>query len=161
MPLPARSPVRSLGALSRLVRALAPALLLALATATTGCRTDQLAIEQFAVTGSYQATTITNTVNDQSADLLKAGVSIQITLNSDQTTTGTLVIPASLSDSHQDETVSLAGTYNYNAVSRTVTFTQSADSFIRDVSWKAGNGTLSGTFDAGTDGIITVILTQT
>ncbi|HET8650692.1 MAG TPA: hypothetical protein VFL95_11675, partial [Gemmatimonadales bacterium] len=73
---------------------------------------------------------------------------------------GSLTIPAAFSESHQDETVSMAGTYSYNAVAQTVTFDQTADTFVRDVTWAASTGQLAGTFADDDGSTLRVILTQ-
>lgn len=85
--------------------------------------------------GSYHATELTATSSSGTTDLLAAGAELTMVLSSQGTTTGTLVIPAAFSESGNEETVSLAGNYDYDAATGVVTFTQSGDTFVRDMTW--------------------------
>jgi len=60
-----------------------------------------------------------------------------------------MVIPAAYSESGTEETLSLDGTYTYDAGTGAVAFTHDADTFLRDMTWKAAGTTISGTIDLG------------
>ena len=83
-----------------------------------------------------------------SADVLAEGGSLTITLNADGTTSGSLLVPAALNEG-VDFTADMAGTFSL--VGDSLSFSQNADSFVRDMSWTVngsdieGSGTFSGT----------------
>lgn len=98
------------------------------------------------VAGSYTASTFT-IENDLlgAVDLLAAGATVSATLDADGTTTGRLFIPDVAGGGEVD--VDLAGTWAL--AGDTVTFSQTEDSFIRDVDFVASENRLTGegTFD--------------
>ncbi len=109
------------------------------------------------VAGSYTASTFTiesdllGTVN-----LLAAGATVSATLDADGTTTGRLFIPEG-DDDGSDLDVDLTGTWTLTG--DTVTFSQTEDSFIRDVDFVASENRLTGegTFD---DTDVLLVLTK-
>ncbi len=98
------------------------------------------------IVGTYHATRLRFTPNAQSTvDALTAGSTLNLTLSSNGTTSGTLFVPASLNNGVQ-ATYDLAGTYQSGTY---ITFSQSADTFIRDVNWTWQGHTLVTTGTAG------------
>ena len=117
-----------------------------------GC-SDAIGPESLAAT--YVATEFT-LAGEVSGDVLAAGGSLSITLNADGTTSGSVFVPAALNDG-EDFTASLAGTFTVTDGS--ITFTQDADTFVRDITWEVDGTRLrgAGTFSGVT---ITVVLTR-
>lgn len=107
------------------------------------------------VAGTYDATTFTLS-GEVEGDVLAAGGTLTMVLSPDGTTTGTLVVPAAFNDGEQ-LVADMAGTYVVSGSQ--VTFQQAADTFVRDMTWDVGPGTLgaSGAFGAVT---VTVLLTR-
>lgn len=103
------------------------------------------------VVGSYTATQFVTTGAGGQTNQLAAGSTLQITLAADGTTSGQLHMAASGGDPAFD--ASMAGTWTQSG--NTIDFTQSADSFVRDMPftlvangaiWElVGNQTFSGT----------------
>jgi hypothetical protein len=98
------------------------------------------------VAGTYHATSIVFTPTGSApVDVLALGGSLDVVLTPQGTTTGTLVIPAPLTeDGIDDDVIDLAGTYTRTG--NTLTFQQQGDSFIPAVEWTIGEGTLSGVY---------------
>jgi hypothetical protein len=117
-----------------------------------GC-SDAIGPESLA--GTYVATEFT-LAGQVSGDVLAAGGSLSITLNADGTTSGSVFVPAALNDG-EDFNASLAGTFTVTDGS--ITFTQDADTFVRDITWEVDGTRLrgAGTFSGVT---ITVVLTR-
>lgn len=92
------------------------------------------AIEQSDAVGSYQATTFETTEDGQTTDQLAEGAEFTITLSSDGTTTGNLFVPGG-AEGGGDLDASLAGTWTFDANSKTVEFDQDADTFVRDMTF--------------------------
>jgi hypothetical protein len=97
------------------------------------------------VDGLYHATKLAVNEGSSTTDLIAGGAQVAIVLTSSGTTTGAMVIPAAYSESGTEETLSLDGTYTYDAGTGTVTFAHVADTFLRDMAWKAGGKELHGT----------------
>jgi hypothetical protein len=97
------------------------------------------------VAGTYHATELVFTpTGEPPVDILAEGGSIDLVLTPQGTTTGTLVIPAVFTeDGLEDEVISLDGTYTRTG--NTLRFQGGGDSFITDVVWAVGNGTLTAT----------------
>lgn len=112
-----------------------------LALVLFACDDDATGIDEDLV-GSYQATTFTVTTDDGTTDVLAEGGSLDITLAADGTTSGTLIIPATQSESGEEEQASMSGTWSIE--SGTVTFEQDADTFVRDMGFQASEGRLEG-----------------
>jgi len=89
-------------------------------------------------------------------NILNNGGTFSITLNTDGTTTGTLVIPSTVNGGFPS-TISMAGTFTLDGT--TVTFDQAADSFVRDMSFEADGHLLHGS-QSFSGIIVTVTLTK-
>lgn len=87
------------------------------------------------VAGNYVATVLTA----DGDDILAAGGSLSMTLGSGGTVDGTLDVPAGAGG---PLTADLGGTYTVSGA--TLTFTQAADTFVRDATWTWSDGVLSG-----------------
>lgn len=126
---------------------LATCLLLAVSLAE-GCGTDACACSPpETVVGTYQATRFRATPTGQATiDALAAGATITLTLSTSGTTSGTFFVPASLNNGVA-VSLNLAGTYQTSGAQ--VTFSHSADTFIRDVPWQRSGSTLVTTSSAG------------
>ena len=98
------------------------------------------------VAGSYTARTFTLTSAVGTTDLLALGSTVTVTLDADGTTSGRLFIPGG-AEGGGDLDEDLAGTWTLSG--SIVTFSQSADTFIRDVEFTAAQNQLNseGTFD--------------
>lgn len=110
------------------------------------------------VAGSYEATTLTVTKDGTTTDALAEGAFLDITLAEDGATSGTLGIPAGLSDSGDEERYSLVGTWTVNGP--TVEFDQEADTFVRDMSFEVVSNRLEGEETFG-DETVQAVLTRT
>src|SRR6266566_4781292 len=98
------------------------------------------------VAGQYAATT----------DVLAAGGSLTITLTANGTTPGQLFVPAALNGG-TPLTASMDGTFTLS--NGVVTFSQAADTFVRDMPFTVLGKTLAGSKDfSGTT--VTVVLTR-
>ncbi len=97
------------------------------------------------VAGTYTATTFIVTNTTPPTDLLALGMTLTLTLTSDGTTTGRLFMPGG-GDNGVDLDEDLTG--NWTLSGRSVTFDQSADTFVRDAIFRVGANTLTteGTF---------------
>jgi hypothetical protein len=93
------------------------------------------------VAGTYEASTFTLTSFSGTTDLLLAGATVDATLAPDGTTSGRLFVPGGEEDgSDLDE--DLTGTWTLTG--QTVTFNQTADTFIGEAEFTAGRNTLTG-----------------
>ncbi len=83
--------------------------------------------------GTYTATTFNVTpAGGAPINVLGDGGSLVITLHAGGSTTGTLTVPGTITGG-TPFVASMAGTVTVTSL--TVTFTQSADSFVRDLTW--------------------------
>jgi hypothetical protein len=108
------------------------------------------------VAGQYTATTFTVVESGNTIDVLAAGGSLTITLTTSGTTTGQLIVPASVTGG-SPLVASMDGTYTLtNGV---VTFSQSADTFVRNMPFTVQGKTLTGSsiFSGAT---VSVVLTR-
>jgi len=128
----------------------------ALALFTAGCGDDNNAPEG-GIAGTYAATEATLTIDGEDTDLLASGAALTVTLTEAGTTSGTLVVPAILSETGTPQSFSLAGTYSYDEEDGTVTFNHASDTFVGDIIWEVDGTQLQGTF-ADTEGEIAVTL---
>ena len=104
-----------------------------------------------ALAGTYNATEFTTTGTSGQTNELAAGSTLNITLNSNGSTTGHLHLAATSGHPALDR--DMAGTWTQSGM--TVNFDQSADTFVRDLpfavvaqgsTWSlVGDGTFSGT----------------
>lgn len=149
-------------------RTLLPALVttLVLAPALVGCEAGVLEpepVERADLVGSYQATTFTSTVDDQTTDHLDAGATLTLTLGDDGTTTGRLFVPGGAEDGG-DLDAPLDGTWSFDADEDQVTFDHPADTFVRDMTFSAigvnGLPRIRGTETFG-DATLEVVLDRT
>jgi hypothetical protein len=125
---------------------LAPAALLTL-LACGG--SDSFTPTEETVAGTYEASTFTLTSFSGTTDLLLAGATVDATLAPDGTTSGRLFVPGGAEDGG-DLDEDLAGTWTL--AGQTVTFNQTADTFIGEAEFTAGRNTLTaeGTFSGAT-----------
>ncbi len=105
------------------------------------------------IAGTWEATELTLTVDDETTDLLAEGAELRLVLTDGGATSGTFFVPGAFTESGDDETLSLAGTYTYDANERTATFEHVADTFIRDVGWALDGDELHSAFPDATGGI--------
>lgn len=101
------------------------------------------------VVGPYHASKLTLSQGSANTDMLAAGTRISIVLTDSGVTTGSIVIPAAYSEAGTEDTLSLLGTYTYDAETGAVVFDQLADTFIRDATWSARGSELHGVFSPG------------
>lgn len=105
----------------------------------TGCDTAEPDVET--VPGTYQTVTFLADIEGEIVDVMAAGGLIEMTLADDGTVSGRFLVPEALAgDDGENLTYDLAGTYT--VVGDAVTFTQDADTFIRDVTWTFDDGAL-------------------
>jgi hypothetical protein len=129
---------------------------LTLTIALAACSDDNFSPTVENVAGSYTASTFTYETAAGTTDLLALGAVVSIDLDADGTTTGEIFLEDGGEDGDLDE--SLAGTWTLDG--STVTFDQTADTFIRDVEFTADEDRLAGedTFD---DVTIRLVLSKT
>jgi hypothetical protein len=98
------------------------------------------------VAGTYEASAFTVTSFNGTTDLLLAGATVDATLTPDGTTSGRLFVPGGDEDGG-DLDEDLTGTWTLTG--QTVTFNQTADTFIDEAEFIAGRNTLTaeGTFN--------------
>jgi hypothetical protein len=130
---------------------------LALVTALAACGDDDsFSPTVETVAGSYAASTFTLSTSIGTINLLAGGATITVTLASDGSTTGRLFMPGADEDgSDLDE--DLSGTWTLTG--DTVTFDQSADTFIPDVEFTATSNRLTGE-DNVSGGTLRLVLTK-
>ena len=88
------------------------------------------------VAGSYSATVFTVTEGGTTTDLLAQGASIELLLKADGQTSGRLFVPGGNEDG-SDLDADLTGTWSISGSS--VTLAQTADTFLRDMTFVVGN----------------------
>ena len=117
-------------------------LLAATLAIASGCAEDPN-VPPPGIPGSYHATTFTLSSGGPAVNLLASGASLSMSLLSDNTTTGRLVIPASVTGGEAiDE--SLAGSWRQS--NDTVYFDGPADTFVRDVPFVVRGASLAGEY---------------
>lgn len=132
----------------RRVRSLVPATLAALLL-LIGCGDDpteprltmELLAGEYVAEDSFGAITFTTTEAGQTVDWLARGASLTIRLAPNGSTEGRLFIPEADEDG-SDLDADMAGTWTL--VGDTVRFSQSADTFVRDMPFVARDGRLEG-----------------
>jgi len=109
------------------------------------------------VAGSYTALSFTVSSTAGTVDLLGLGATVEVTLAPNGTTTGRLFVPGA-GDNGGDLDADLTGTWTL--AGNTVTFSQTGDTFIRDVPFTASQNRLTGegTFEGQT---VRLVLTKT
>jgi hypothetical protein len=128
--------------------------------ALAACGDDPTGPTPASVAGTYHATQIdiTYTGSSEPQDALELGASLEIVLTAEGTTSGTFFVPAVLTeDGVDDDVFDLTGTYSISG--NTLTFPGPANSFIRDLPWTIGNGTLTAT-DTHQEGTLELRLTR-
>jgi hypothetical protein len=96
-----------------------------------------------ALAGTWVATSFVFTETGAApVDVLAAGGGLTIAIAGDNSTTGTLTIPGSIIGG-SDFVASMAGTAVRSG--NTVTFSQPADTFVRNVVWTVSGDTIEGT----------------
>ncbi len=91
--------------------------------------------------GTYSATTFRAVPTGQAPiDVLAAGGSLSVTIAADKSTTGTLNLPASVTGG-APFTATMTGTAVQTG--STVQFQQTADTFVRNLTWQLGTNTLT------------------
>ncbi len=121
------------------------------------CGDDGL-IDPNPIAGAYTATTFRVTPAGQSEiDVLTQGGALVIAIGVDNTTAGTLNLPAVVTG---DEALqaSMAGTAELNGSG--VQFDQTADTFVRDLNWAFTNNTISVTNQSVGGASFTIVLTR-
>jgi hypothetical protein len=108
------------------------------------------------IAGTYVATTFQAATTDVTVDLLAAGASLTLTLTPAGAVSGTLNVP----DTQFGPGVSASMTGTYTRTGTTVRFTQSADTFVRDLSWTVQGNTLVASGNAGGGVSVTIVLTK-
>jgi hypothetical protein len=146
--------MRRISAARHRVRLLA---LVTLASAwVSGCGSDS-PTQPSSLAGTYVATVFRVTPTGQSTvDVLAAGGSLSVTIASDNTASGTLSLPASIAGTPFNE--SMAGTVVQSG--STVKFQQSADTFVRDLTFTIVGNTLQATNEVAGAGSFTITLTR-
>ena len=86
------------------------------------------------VSGTYNASQFTATNSSGTFNLLSLGATVHVVLNPDGTTTGHLFVP-DIGQEDGELDADLTGTWTLTG--STVTFSQTADTFIRDVEFTA------------------------
>ena len=124
--------------------------------AETACG-DAGPTQSVSLAGTYTATLFRVTPSGQSAiDVLAQGGSLSIAIASDNTTSGSLMLPASVAGS--DFTASMVGTAVQSG--STVHFQQSADTFVRDLAFTVSGGALQASNQTAGTAAFTVTLTR-
>ena len=86
--------------------------------------------------GAYVATTLVVTLGAEQIDVLGEGGSLFITLEPAGTTTGAIFVPEAVGG--EELTAELSGTWVFRNEGPIVTFEQDADTFVRDLTFRAG-----------------------
>ncbi|HMC55818.1 MAG TPA: hypothetical protein VKH19_11630 [Gemmatimonadaceae bacterium] len=97
--------------------------------------------------GLYSATQFTVAESGSTTDWLQGGATLQLILNANQTTAGTLFIPGG-NDDGSDLTADLTGTWTVD--DGKVLFDQPVDTFIRNMAFTVSGNTLIGDETFGT-----------
>lgn len=113
--------------------------LLTLSLSGLGCKN---VLEPKDVAGSYVAVRFIFSDGLEETDVLEAGGDITMTLTADGTSSGTLFVPAALTEDQMDFTADLTGTFTIT--DDIIHFTQAADTFVRDSNWVLDGNRLSG-----------------
>jgi len=121
--------------------------IVAVALAVMGCD-NSLAPED--VVGSYEAIRFVFSEGFDEIDVLAAGGQLDLTLNVDGSTSGSLFIPATVTADGQEVAADLAGTFTI--VEEIIRFDQAADTFVRNSDWVKDRTRLvgGGVFDGQT-----------
>ena len=122
----------------------------------SGCGSDSPS-HPSSLAGTYVATVFRVTPTGESTiDVLAAGGSLSVTIASDNTASGSLSIPASVAGT--PFTASMAGTVVQSG--STVQFQQTADTFVRNLTFTIVGNTLQATSQVAGAGSFTITLTR-
>jgi hypothetical protein len=122
----------------------------------SGCGSDSPS-QPSSLAGTYVATVFRVTPTGESTiDVLAAGGSLSVTIASDNTASGSLSIPASVAGT--PFTASMAGTVVQSG--STVQFQQTADTFVRNLTFTIVGNTLQATSQVAGAGSFTITLTR-
>jgi hypothetical protein len=111
-------------------------LLIVLAGFAQGCESN----EPSSIAGTWTATSFQFTETGQPpVNALALGAALSIAIDANNATTGSLTIPSELTGT-SDITLSMAGTAT--RVGNEVEFQQSADTFVRDMTWTLAGNTM-------------------
>jgi len=133
------------------------ALAYALVISVTACGSDDEGlVAPFEVSGTFTATELKTTTAGVTTNQLAAGASVSLVLNSDGSTLGRLIIPASTSPAID---ASLVGRWALLA-NGDVDLTMAADTFLRDMIFSVSGNTLVGDQTFGTTRIQIVLTKQ-
>jgi hypothetical protein len=114
--------------------------------------------EPASIAGTYSATQLTVVRNNTVVNLLAGGF-LTVKLDALGATSGRLFIPRALAESTTDFDVDLAGTWTMDA-SGLIHFHQTADSFVRDLSFVVTDRTLTADGTSGSTPIHVVLSKQ-
>ena len=92
------------------------------------------------VAGTYHLQSLTTTDVVDTIDWVRAGATVSLTVDTNGTTTGTMFFPASAAN--DSATLDLAGTWQLSG--NMVDFDQTADTFLRDMTFTATENRLTG-----------------
>ena len=112
------------------------------------------------VVGDYSLQTLTTTDTSGTTDWVAAGSTLTLRLESNGTTIGHFFIPGA-GEGGGDFNADMAGTWSLTG--DVITFTQTADTFVRDMDFTAGKDRLSGDQTFGFNTIATrvrIVLTK-
>jgi hypothetical protein len=122
----------------------------------TGCGSDTPS-QPSSIAGAYTATVFRVTPTGQPPiDVLAQGGSLSVTIASDNTASGTLSLPASVAGT--PVTASMTGTVVQTGT--TVRFEQTADTFVRDLTFMVVGNTLQATNQVAGVASFTITLTR-
>jgi hypothetical protein len=145
--------------LSATVMVTAAVVVLSCGSPTEGCGCSPAPV---LTAGTWTAIQLLVTPAGQSQiDILAAGGSLTIVIAQNFTTSGSLVIPASVNGG-TPFTASMAGTVAFPSSTLRATFVQAADTFVRDLSWEvtSGDTKLSVTNQTAGSASFTITLTK-
>ncbi len=127
------------------------------ATALAACGNDT-PTETTSLAGTYRATIFRVTPTGESAlDVLGQGGTLNLTIATDNTTSGTLNLPASVAGGAAF-TASMAGTAVQTG--GTVRLQQTADTFVRDLTWAVSGSALTVADQTAGSARFTITLTR-
>lgn len=129
-----------------------------LLSASSACGGDDPTPPASTVAGNYVATVFTVTPNGQAPiDVLASGGSLTISISSANVSSGQLNLPASVTGG-APIVASMAGTATVTGA--TVQFTQSADTFVRNLTWNRSSSGLTVTAQSAGAASFTITLTK-
>ncbi|HEV7992389.1 MAG TPA: hypothetical protein VGP25_11235 [Gemmatimonadaceae bacterium] len=141
----------------RSIAALAALVVLGATTACGGSGDSTAAAPPPSIVGSYVATTFQVTPIGQPAiDVLARGGTLALVIAADNSTTGSLSLPPSILGSPFSATLTGTAVQTGN----TVKFEQSADTFVRDLTFTVSGSTLQATNQPAGVGTFTIVLTR-